>query len=123
MKPHKRNGTKKRELTHIARQVAAAYQESKSLEDNAYQKLRFSLKWTNYKGFFLYDVGHLNLGEQTILLKTPNNKDSANLEKIAYNSVDIILYKNSPKELAYKLGIEYEKKGFSTHIGETDSRL
>ena len=128
MKNIKRNGVKKRELTSIAKQVIP----------------EVSIRWTSYKfpkrhynvkeydqatkkeltvsvqiPRHYYDVANLTLGEKSILsLKTPNNKRIARLEGIAYNSVDVILYKNSEHnlELASKLSIALKEKDYSANI-------
>lgn len=132
------NGNKKRKLARIAKQVASSYIPGKP---------RISVKWISYEfpsykfkeeqdngdviifetHPYYYDIGRLIINKQKkALLKTPNNKDIANLEGIAYNSVDIVSYTKrgeDPKqsrELAYKLGIAFEEFGYSTQVDHTE---
>src|SRR5208337_5439527 len=105
MKIHpKRNGKKRKELTSTAKKVTLAYMR----DEEGAAKPEVSVNWVSYRfsseyhtieeegkkvllraPSHYYDVGDLNInGRIALILKTPNNRRQADLEGIAYNSVD-----------------------------------
>lgn len=139
MKAHKRNGVKKRELTHIAKHVVSSYITGKpvSMTWISYRFPKRHYKVDEYNQVtktehtvyveiprHYYDVANLTIGEKPFLsLKTPNNKRIARLEKIAYNSVEIILSKNSKQdiELASRLSVALKEENYLPNISYSET--
>ncbi len=133
---HKRNGKKRREITAIAKRVASSYRESES------DKIpKVSVDWASYKmpeEIYIeeidgkkvvskikphyYDVCHLFWNGKQMVLKTPNDKRISDLEGIAYNLVEMVLFRTTPNQLAYRLGIELEKRGYYTTLDYSESK-